>query len=247
MKIESTQNQKVKDWCKLKEKKTRDETNLFLVEGDHLLQEALKKQVVKEIIATDICYQSEKIPFYEVTEAVIKKMSSQVSSTKVIAVCEKIKPREIKGNVCLLDNIQDPGNLGTIIRSCVAFQIDTLIVSPDTVDPYNEKVIRASEGMLFSLNIKKQDIAKSIEELKQKGYIVFGTNVQNGTDLRQMTIPQKYAIIMGNEGVGLKKELQEQCNENIYIPIHKNCESLNVGVATSIIFYEMERKRNAGN
>ncbi len=239
MKIESLQNPKVKEWIKLKEKKYRDLNNLFLIEGDHLLNEAMIKGVVREIISTDKLFDFEGIPFYEVNDSIMKKLSNQVSGTNVICVCEKLREREIKGNVCLLDNIQDPGNLGTIIRSAVAFNIDTIIVSPDTVDLYNDKTIRSSEGMLFHINVIKQNLEDAIDALKNKDYKIYGTNVENGLDLKETSFLNKVAVIIGNEGNGVKKALQDKCDSLIYIPISSSCESLNAGVAASIIFYEM--------
>lgn len=239
MKIESLQNPKVKEWVKLKEKKYRDLNNLFLIEGDHLLNEAMIKGVVKEIISPDNLFNFDGIPFYEVNDVIMKKLSNQVSGTNVICVCEKLKSKKIEGNVCLLDNIQDPGNLGTIIRSAVAFNIDTIIVSPDTVDLYNEKVIRASEGMLFHVNVIKQNLEEAIIDLKNDNYRIYGTNVENGTDIKEISFEEKSAIIIGNEGKGVKKALQDECDSLIYIPISSTCESLNAGVAASIIFYEM--------
>jgi len=239
MKIESINNPKVKEWMKLKEKKYRDASNLFLIEGDHLLNEAMIKGVVKETISKDKLFSFTGIPFYEVNDTIMKKLSSQVSGTNVIGIVEKLKEKEINGNVCLLDNIQDPGNLGTIIRSAVAFNIDTIVVSPDTVDIYNEKVIRASEGMLFHLNIIKRNISDMLADLKSKNYIIYGTNVENGKSLKDIHFDGKTAIIIGNEGKGMNKDLQSQCDELIYIPMNKTCESLNAGVAASIIFYEM--------
>lgn len=242
MKIEALTNSHVKEWAKLKTKKARDEKGLFLVEGDHLLKEALKKGVVKEILSSNICFKEEGIPFYEVTDAILKKLSSQVSSTNVIAVCEKLKEKEIMGNVCMLDCIQDPGNLGTIIRSCVAFHIDTLVVSYDTVDIYNEKVLRSCEGLLFHLNIIKKDLVEFVEELKKKGYTLYATDVKKGIELKNVVPKEKYAIIMGNEGKGVKESISRKCDTYLTIPINKSCESLNVGVATSIILYSFSRK-----
>lgn len=239
MKIESLQNSKVKEWFKLKEKKYRDLNNLFLIEGDHLLNEAMIKGCVKEIISSDTLFNFEGIPFYEVNDAIMKKLSNQVSGTNVICICEKLKDKKIEGNVCLLDNIQDPGNLGTIIRSAAAFNIDTIIVSPDTVDLYNEKVIRSSEGMLFHVNVIKQDLEEAITYLKSENYKIFGTNVENGTNIKAIDFGTKNAIIIGNEGKGVKKALQDKCDSLIYIPISGSCESLNAGIAASIIFYEM--------
>lgn len=241
MRIESLQNNKVKEWVKLKDKKYRDSKRLFIAEDDHLLKEALKKNIVIEIISNDISFEMEGIPFYEVSSSVLKKISSQVSGTNVICVCKMLQEREIKGNVCLLDSIQDPGNLGTIIRSALAFNIDTIIMSPDTVSLYNEKVIRSSEGMMFHINFKVQDIKEAITNLKRDNYIIYGTDVNNGTQLKKLENSCKCAIIIGNEGKGMNDNLKDMCDMLLHIPINKNCESLNAGVAASIIFYELNK------
>lgn len=236
--IESINNERVKNWCKLKEKKYRDSTNKFLIEGDHLLNEAMKKGIVKEIIALDDFFKIGNITFYKVSVPVMKKISSQVTIPKVIAVCEKISSRDVLGNVCILDCIQDPGNLGTIIRSAVAFNIDTIIMSPDTVDLYNEKVIRATEGMIFNMNFIRNDLSEEIKKLKANGYTIYGTDVRNGKNLKEIAFSKNNAIIIGNEGQGMSSYLEDLCDSNIYIPIN-SCESLNASVAASIIFYEM--------
>ena len=241
MKITSLNNPKVQSWTKLKDKKYRDLTNSFLIEGDHLLQEALKKNLVLEIIALDTTYRQPKIPFYEVTPAILKKLSSQVSFSPGIAVVKKLHPSLITGNICLLDNIQDPGNLGTIIRSAVAFNITTIIMSPDTVDLYNEKVIRSTEGMLFHLNFIKKDLKEIIPDLKNQGYTIYGTHVSLGTSLKSLSFPPKTGIIIGNEGRGMNPEFENLCNSLINIPLNNNCESLNASIAASIIFYELAR------
>ena len=237
MNIESVNNSKVKEWSKLKIKKYRDETGLFLVEGDHILSQAMVKRSIREVISVDKTMEIPGIPFYLVTDPIMKKLSNQVSGTKVIGVCKKLTEREIMGNVCLLDNIQDPGNLGTIIRSAVAFNIDTIILSNDSVDLYNDKVIRSSEGMLFDLNIIRADLKEQISRLKEKGYKIYGTDVLSGTNLKDMKFSKKTAIIIGNEGKGMKEELKSICDGLIHIEI--NCESLNASVAASIIFYEV--------
>lgn len=242
MKIESLQNAKVKEWCKLKEKKYRDKTSLFLIEGDHLLKEALKYGVVKEIITTNNRFLEQNIPCYETTDVVMRKISSQVSGTNVIAVCQKKEPKDIVGQVCMLDDIQDPGNLGTIIRSAVAFQIDTIILGEHSVDLYNEKVIRASEGMIFKINILRGSLENYCLQLQKKEYKIFGTSVVNGIKLQDAPFSSQNCIIIGNEGQGMKESLKEYCENYIYIPMCTQCESLNAGVSASIIFYEMERR-----
>ena len=236
--IASLNNSKVKAWNKLKEKKFRDEENSFLIEGDHLVECALNYGVVKEIITTDENYKIPHIPVYYVTSSIMKKLSNQVTGTNIIAVCQKIPERQIQGNVCLLDNIQDPGNLGTIIRSAKAFGIDTLVLSLDTVDLYNEKVIRASEGLLFGLNIIKSDLKTIIKKLKENNYKIYGTNCKEGLELKKVNFAPLSAIIIGNEGRGMKPDLTSLCDEMIHIKI--DGESLNAAVAASIIFYEVK-------
>ena len=242
MRIESLNNSKVKEWSKLKEKKYRDQLGLFLVEGDHLLNRAILKDQVVEIISIDETLEIPGIPFYLVTKEIMKKLSCQVTSTKIIGVCQKNHEKEIMGLVCLLDNIQDPGNLGTIIRSAVAFNFNTIILSNDSVDLYNDKVIRASEGMIFDLNIVRRDIHKIVGELKTKGYKIYGTDVLKGIELKNMVFGDKTAIIIGNEGRGMSEELKLLCDEMIHISI--NCESLNASVAASIIFYEVDKNES---
>ena len=239
MVITSLDNKKVKEVVKLQSKKYRDSTNTFVVETEHLVEEAFKAGIVKDVFLVENEFvDSDDI--YFVTPEIMKKMSSMESPSNVLAVCKKSNSKEIIGNkILLLDNIQDPGNLGTIIRSSVAFNVDTIILSPDTVDLYNPKVIRASEGMFCHINIITMDLEDAINFIKEKGIKVYGTNVNNGIDVKSITDKSSYALIMGNEGNGVKSNIQELCDENLYIPMKEACESLNVGVACSILLYEL--------
>ena len=142
----------------------------------------------------------------------------------------------------ILDNIQDPGNLGTIIRSAVAFNFDTIILSNDSVDVYNSKVIRASQGLLFNVNIKIGDLTEIIPELKNNGYQIYGTKVTNGNDVKSIAKNSLFAIIMGNEGNGMSDAVSKLCDSFVYINMNDKCESLNVGVAASILMYELGSK-----
>ncbi|MCM1052940.1 MAG: RNA methyltransferase [Ruminococcus sp.] len=241
MEITSIDNKRVKYWLKLKDKKYRDIENKFLVEGDHLVHYALNAGLVEEIIAIDNTCEKEGIPFYLVNDSIMKKLTSQVTISKVVAVCNKIPNNKITDKVLILDNIQDPGNLGTIIRSALAFNFKTIILSHDTVDLYNEKVIRASEGMLFNLNFLKGNLEEILDDLKAQDYKIFGTDVKNGTILKDVNIPNKLGVIIGNEGKGMHPNLKEYCDTLINIPLNKTCESLNAGVAASVIMYEINR------
>ena len=235
--ITSTTNNKIVEVSKLNNKKYRKEYGLFLVEGEHLVEEAYKNNLLKEVYSL---YETNYPNNYVVTENVMRKISNLDSIPNIVGVVKKIEEKEIGNKLLILDNIQDPGNLGTIIRSSVAFSIDTIVLSNDTVDVYNPKVIRATEGMLFNINIITRDLIPFIKSIKNE-YKIYGTNVVNGKELKSIEKIEKYAIIMGNEGKGLKEEIQDLCDENIYIKMNKKCESLNVGVATSIILYELNR------
>lgn len=237
--ITSLENKKIKNLSKLLLKKYRDVEEKFLVEGEHLVLEASKKGCLLEVLQTEDYVGNYHVPVTYVTYDVIKKLSHSVTPQKVIGVVQKIQEREIGHKVLLLDHLQDPGNLGTIIRSSVAFQVDTIVLSSDCVDLYNDKVIRASEGMLFSINIIKRDLSSFIDELHRKEYFILGTKVTDGEDIRNIELPSKVALVMGSEGSGVREEILQKCDKYVYISMNSQCESLNVGVATSILLYEM--------
>ena len=220
-------------------KKYRDEEDKFLVEGEHLVEEAYRDGVLLEVVQTDDYNGSFDVETTYVTYDVIRKLSNTQNPQRVIGVCKKLDEKKYGNKIVILEDLQDPGNLGTIIRSSVAFNVDTIVVSSNTVDIYNDKVLRSSEGMLFHINIIKRDIDTFIDELHNEGYVVYGTKVDGGTNLKEVTGNEKMAIVMGNEGAGVKDSTLDKCDEYVYIPMNSNCESLNVGVATSIILYEL--------
>ena len=240
--ITSLDNNRVKNWCKLKNKKYRDQNNMFLVEGEHLVLEAIKKgNVVEVIIDSEMVFPIDVLKYY-VTKEVLKKITNLETPPTMIAVVKKIEEKEIGNKLLLIDSLQDPGNLGTIIRSAVAFNIDTIVLGANTVDLYNEKVIRATQGLLFHINIVKRDLEIYIKDLKATDYQIIGTRVTHGKPIEQLKIKEKYAFIMGNEGSGVNEELLKLCDDYVYIEMNDSCESLNVGVAAGIIMYELNKK-----
>lgn len=243
MVITSVNNEKIKLVCKLKEKKYRDESGTFLIEGEHLLFEAYKENLLKEIFILEGEDFSMDTPINIVSREVMKKLSSMDSIPSVIGVCYKKKENNNYGNkVLILDGIQDPGNLGTIIRSSAAFNIDTIVLNNRCCDLYNSKVVRSTQGMLFKTNIIYRDLVSFIDEIKNNGYFVYGTRVDGGSDIRNISLPSKYAFIIGNEGNGVSSEILSLCNDYVYIKMNNEVESLNAAVATSIILYEADRK-----
>lgn len=244
MVITSLENKKVKDLVKLQKKKYRDLIGTFMVEGEHLVIEADKASVLKEVIVLEGKDFSFSVPCTYVTYEVMKKISNMDSVPDIIGVCSKSDKTDIVGNkILLLDDIQDPGNLGTIIRSAVAFNVSTIILSSLTVDLYNSKVLRATQGMLFHINIIRMDSCDAINNLKSMGYKIYGTSVLNGVDVRSLSDKdiEKVCLIMGNEGNGVSTDILNMTDKNLYIKMNDEVESLNVGVACSILLYELER------
>ena len=239
MLITSLDNLKVKKYVKLKNKKYRDIEKMYLVETNHLVEEALNHQVLVDLLVLENEQVSYNFNYTYVTKEIMKKLSNLETIPKVIGVVKMLEPSNNLGNsILLLDDIQDPGNLGTIIRSSVAFNVSTIVLDLNCVDLYNEKVIRSTQGMLFKINIMRADLKEIIANLKKDNYLILGTNVKDGVDVKNIKV-NKYALIMGNEGKGVKEELLALCDKNLYIKMNNNCESLNVSVATSILLYEL--------
>lgn len=239
--IESINNEKVKSWAKLNDKKYQKETNLFLVEGEHLVEEAFKCGRLREVIVLDgIDCKYEN--FYKVSEQVMRKISTLTNVPRMVGVAEMLEPRCVEGNVLLLDGVQDPGNMGTIIRSAVAFGVHTIVLGEGSVSIYNPKVVRATEGLLFHINVIEASIENMILELQKEGYTTYSSKVDGGTNVADIEFSKKSAIVVGNEGKGVRQSTSDLCDEYLYIPMKETCESLNVGVATSIILYELSKK-----
>ena len=244
MLITSLENDKIKKYIKLKEKKYRDLYGLFLVEGEHLVVEAFRTGLLEEILIDqdEVTLIDSEITY--VTKEILAKLSSLETPSHIIGVCKKRNEEVELGNkLLLLDRVQDPGNLGTIIRSSKAFGIDTIVLGDGCCDLYNDKVIRSTQGIGFHINIISRNLKEVITELKTKEIPVFGTRVEFGEDVRTLTNrdKEKYALIMGNEGRGVDKEILDMCDKFIYIELNDKVESLNVAIATSILLYELSR------
>lgn len=242
MYISSVNNEFIKETAKLKEKKYRDLTNTFLIEGEHLVREAKKCNLIKTIIVLEDYSYDTDLNKIIVSVEVMKKLSDNPSVPRIMAIVEKKECSRVGNKVLILDRLQDPGNLGTIIRSATAFDFDTLILSDDTVDLYNSKVIRSTQGMLFNINIKRCNIKEEIASLKEKDYLILGTKVNGGSDVRDYSVNKKFALVIGNEGQGISKDVLDLCEDYLYINMSNRCESLNAGVAASILMYELGGK-----
>lgn len=141
----------------------------------------------------------------------------------------------------MLDRVQDPGNVGTILRSALAFGYDQIIMSLDCVDLYNDKVIRATQGALFQMNVCIMDLKDAIECLKKQNVLVYGTCLLNAKSIDTYSNEKKMAFVMGNEGQGVSQNILDLCDQLVYIPI-QSVESLNVGVAAAITMYHFRNE-----
>lgn len=238
--IESLTNSKVKYATKLKQKKYRQIYHQFLVEGNHLVQEAIKSKCVDYIFFTGENPYPDVISF-EISETIMKKLSDLNASQGILAICNKPKNKPFTNKLLILDGVQDPGNMGTLIRSAAAFNFHTILIE-NAVDIYNEKVIRSSQGAIFYANVIEENLVEFIKG--HPTYHYYGTNVLNGKDLKEIEFKQsRLAIILGNEGNGVRQEIQALVNTNINIPM-VSTESLNVGVAGGILMYEANKEMN---
>lgn len=233
--ITSLTNDKIKEYAKLNQSKYREEKKMFIVEGPHLVDEANKLGLLVEVITTD-----PNVEGTLVNEAVMKKLSNTVHPVKVLGVCKFIKKNELTSKVLILDTISDPTNLGTLLRSAVAFGFDTVFLSNGSVDCYNDKVIRGSQGAIFKINILKGDLISFLEKIK-KTHQILGTNVRIGKDVTTVKLKPNVALILGNEARGMCEEANNYTDDNLFITMH-NTESLNVSVAGSILMYEISKK-----
>lgn len=243
--ITSLENERIKKFVRLRNKKYRDQEGLFLVEGFHLVDEAYKANLIDELILIEKETCPYDIPYIHVTEGVMKRLTMMETPSKVMAVCHKKEMiTELGNHLLLLDEIQDPGNLGTIIRSSKAFGIDTIILGDKCCDLYNPKVLRSTQGMVFHINIRRENLSKFILKLKREKIPIYGTRVNGGSSIYTLSKEQKekYALVMGNEGNGVSNDILDLCDEYLYIPMNKEVESLNVGIATSILLYELNRR-----
>ena len=245
MLITSLDNDKIKKCLKLKDKKYRDLYSEFLVEGEHLVIEAYRSGLLEEILIKEDEVTMLDAPITYISEDIIKSLSTLEAPSHIFGLCKKKEGNKDLGKrILMLDRVQDPGNIGTIIRSSKAFGIDTLVLGEGCCDLYNEKVIRSTQGNGFHMNIINGNLIEMIKDLKAKEVPILGTKVEYGEDIRNLTGRDKecFCLVMGNEGRGVSNEILDLCDKFIYIEMDNQVESLNVGVATSILLYELFKK-----
>lgn len=256
--ITSKENDTIKNIKKLNEKKYRDQENKFLVEGIKMLQEALNENaIIDKIIVCEDCindgtinkelmYEIAKQNCVYVSEKVFQSITQVTNPQGILAVLkrengeEKISYEE--DIIVVLDGVQDPGNLGTIIRTIDSVGLTQVILSNQTADPFNPKVVRSTMGAIYRVNcIRSKNIIETLKNIKKHKYEILATSLNTTQTIYDIDYKKK-VLVIGNEAKGVSKEILELANKKIKIPMPGKTESLNVAVATGIILYEYVKK-----
>lgn len=247
MEITSVNNEIVKETVKLQQKKYRDIEKKFLLEGFKAVEEAFLSGITIEKAFIEKNKKGKYLflncEFIETNEAVLKKVSTTVTPPEIVAVA--VQPQnsfdKIGKNVVLLENIRDLGNLGTIIRTSVAFGVDSIILYGDTVDLYNPKVVRSAVGNLWKTNILHIDNFSQLEryftEYERYGTLPKCENSMYLSDTKPSDTPK--LIMFGSEADGLSDELKQFATDNITIEMNDTVESLNLSISAGVILYKM--------
>ena len=257
--ITSKDNDLIKNIKKLKEKKYRDLENKFIVEGIKMVQEAIKENAkINKIVVCEDCINDgtlEKELLYEiakqdciyVTEKVFQTITDVETPQGILAVIEKENSEDRisydEDIIVTLDGIQDPGNLGTILRTLDSVNLKQIVLSEKTVDAYSPKVVRSTMGAIYRVNIiKSKNIIETLKNMKKHKYEIVATSLQTDKTIYDVDYKNK-VIVIGNEANGVSKEVLELSNEKVKIPMSGQTESLNAAVATGVILYEYVRRK----
>ncbi|MDR3256284.1 MAG: RNA methyltransferase [Endomicrobium sp.] len=244
--IESAKNPIFRDALRLQDKKFRDESGLFFVEGQKQIGEISKNWTIKQIFRSkkyknDI---TDSKSIITLSDHLFNKLSTTKSPQGIIAIVEKKhynieKVIKTSGLFIILENIQDPGNLGTIIRSADAFGVKAVFVSKESADTYSNKTVRATMGSIFHLPIIGNiEIKYILNLMKKEKFTVFAASLKGKKYLNNIKFSNKSVLLIGNEANGLKSETENLADVFVKIHMPGHTESLNVAVAASIIMYE---------
>ncbi len=234
--IKSRQNEQIKRIVKLNDSKYRNEVKEFKVDGFHMFEMAMQAGLVKEIYVLKPIKDVD-IPQFVVSKEVMEKISSTKSPQGIVSVCKMSEKKEVKNDkVLYLDDVSDPGNLGTILRTALAFNFLDVVLSENCCSIYNDKVLQASQGAIFKLNIVS---GKKLKDLKAKSYQVLATEIKGSISLKDVKIKDKFVLVLGNEAHGVSQEILTLADQRVRIDI-ENIESLNVAIAGAIAMYSLK-------
>ncbi|MGU8378554.1 TrmH family RNA methyltransferase [Clostridium perfringens] len=253
LEIESKNNNLFKEIKKLKEKKHRIKSNKYLIEGLRFVEEAIKSKVsIDSIIFTESFKEknpelflkiNENIKLIQMNEALLKQLCSTENPQGIVGVIN-MQNKELKSGelVVLVDKVQDPGNMGTIIRTAHAAGAAGIVMTKGAVDIYNDKTLRSTMGSIFYIPIVEDDSLDFVKSLKKEGYKLVVSSLQGKNNFFEENLQGKVMIAVGNEGNGVSDKVYDIADIKVKIPMPGEAESLNVAVATSIMIYEKIRQ-----
>ncbi|WP_426451539.1 TrmH family RNA methyltransferase [Paenibacillus sp. S-38] len=263
--IRSLQNPRVKQWTELQSRKGREKTGRFVVEGHHLVQEALQSDAMPDTLVysaerRDSCRElleeaaQQGIECVPVGEEVLAKCTDTGTPQPVFAVVPKLswrpqdllKASEQGGLVVVVDGMQDPGNLGTIIRSADAVGASGVLLGKGTVDLYNPKTVRSTMGSMFHLPVVQGDLTEWLPAAAERGVQVVSTSLQGAVSCYEHDFRAPTWFVIGNEGQGVSPEVQALAQHNVLIPMAGRAESLNAAMAATVVLFEAMRQRRMG-
>ncbi len=253
IKIESSANPTFKKVKKLQSKSGRTKLNQYIAEGVRGVSDAVKNGAEVECIilceGTSISFDTKNIRVYEMAKALFDELKLTVSSQGIIAVINYTLPDASKidatdmQTIVYLDSVTDPGNMGTIIRSCDALGADAIILSKGCVDIFNPKVVRSTMASLFNVPIFFDTTSDCLTLLLEENFSIIGTFPRDAEILSEANFDTKNVIVMGNEANGISKDIEALCTRRVTIPMRGQSESLNVATALTVVLYEIMRKR----
>ncbi|NLY09788.1 MAG: RNA methyltransferase [Tissierellia bacterium] len=247
--ITSTKNPLIKKILKLKEKRGRQQENSFLLEGPVVIEEALREGypidtlIIAKSRVNDFQYLEHSNTIV-VADELFKTFTETVTKPGIMAIASMVEDIHIiDGKIWLyLDQIQDPGNLGTIIRCADAFGVGGIMLSSGCVDPYNEKVLRSTMASILRVPLILKASDERLKKLKEQGYEIVGADVHTSTYLGNWQPREKTILVFGSEAKGISPEVAKILDKQVKIPMRGRAESLNVGVATGIFLYSWQMK-----
>ncbi len=247
--ITSKDNEIIKNIKKLKEKKYRLDS--YIVEGIKMVKEAINENQEIALIAIredfKIDFDTKKIKIVIISNKIFNDISDVKTPQGILAVIKKNQNNQIETNqeyILALDSLQDPGNMGTIIRTADSANINQIIINKTTVDPYSPKVIRSTMGAIYRTNIiEVEDLKATLKEMKLKGFQIITTDLKATQSIYDINYNNKTVVVIGNEANGVSQEILQTADKKVIIPMLGKTESLNASIAASIMIYEYVRQK----
>ncbi len=243
--ITSLKNPKVTAWKALKDRKGRRESGCFLVEGRKMVEEALASafDVEAVLVQEGVSFPDGlTMPVYELPAHVLAAVCDTKTPQGIAAVVRMKEQSALGKHIVVLDGVQDPGNVGTIIRTADAAGLDGVLLSTQCADVFSPKVLRATMGSIFRMNLRTtDDLPGELTKLREKGYSILSSQLDGTPFYEREKVAEQFALVIGNEGNGVSEQVQQTATHRVRLPMRGGAESLNAAIAAAIMMYELMR------